>query len=80
MNVPSPTCADTVMTASSVNLHYHGTNTSPDCGQDDVLHTIVNSGQTYQYNVVFPWDEIPGLCWYHPHVHGLAEAALQGGA
>jgi hypothetical protein len=62
MNVPSPTYADTVMTASSVNLHYHGTNT-PDCGQDDVLHTIVNSGQIYQYNVIFPWDEPSGLYW-----------------
>ena len=25
-------------------------------------------------------NEPPGLYWYHPHVHGIAEPALQGGA
>ena len=25
-------------------------------------------------------DEPPGLYWYHPHVHGIAEAAVLGGA
>ncbi len=67
------------MTASSVNIHYHGTNTSPTCHQDEVIHTIVNSGQTFTYDVHVPWDEPPGLYWYHPHIHGHLEAALQGG-
>jgi FtsP/CotA-like multicopper oxidase with cupredoxin domain len=81
MTVPSPNaCGDIVMTGSSVNLHYHGTNTAPICGQDEVVHTIINSGQTFRYDVVFPFDEAPGLYWYHPHAHGLVEAALQGGA
>jgi FtsP/CotA-like multicopper oxidase with cupredoxin domain len=81
MTIPSPdACGDIVMTQSSVNLHYHGTNTSPTCGQDEVVHTIINSGQTFRYDVVFPRDEPPGLYWYHPHAHGLVEAALQGGA
>jgi FtsP/CotA-like multicopper oxidase with cupredoxin domain len=81
MTIPSPNaCGDIVMTESSVNIHYHGTNTSPTCGQDEVVHTIVNSGQTFQYDVAFPRDEPPGLYWYHPHAHGLVEAALQGGA
>ena len=81
MTIPSPNaCGDIVMTESSVNIHYHGTNTSPTCGQDEVVHTIVNSGQTFQYDVAFPLDEPPGLYWYHPHAHGLVEAALQGGA
>jgi FtsP/CotA-like multicopper oxidase with cupredoxin domain len=79
MTVPSPVCADTVMTGSSVNIHFHGTNTSPTCGQDDVLRTIVNSGQTFHYDVIFPRDEPPGLYWYHPHAHGMVEPALQGG-
>jgi FtsP/CotA-like multicopper oxidase with cupredoxin domain len=30
--------------------------------------------------VRFPADEPPGLYWYHPHVHGIAEAAVLGGA
>ena len=81
MTIPSPNaCGDIVMTGSSVNIHYHGTNTSPTCGQDEVVHTIINSGQTFRYDVAFPWDEPPGLYWYHPHAHGLVEAALQGGA
>jgi FtsP/CotA-like multicopper oxidase with cupredoxin domain len=78
--VPAPNCGGTVMTHSSVNLHFHGTNTSPSCGQDEVIHTVINSGETFQYNLTFPLDEPPGLYWYHPHAHGLTEAALQGGA
>jgi len=30
--------------------------------------------------VAFPSDEPPGLYWYHPHIHGIAEAAVPGGA
>jgi FtsP/CotA-like multicopper oxidase with cupredoxin domain len=73
-------CGAAMMDASSVNIHYHGTNTSPACHQDEVIHTLINSGQTFTYNLAFPTDEPPGLYWYHPHVHGIAEAALQGGA
>jgi FtsP/CotA-like multicopper oxidase with cupredoxin domain len=80
MPVPPPNCGGTVMTHSSVNIHFHGTNTSPTCGQDEVVHTVINSGETFQYNLAFPLDEPPGVYWYHPHAHGLTEAALQGGA
>ena len=73
-------CGATTMTSSSVNIHYHGTNTPPVCHQDEVIHTIVNSGETFQYEVHFPKDEPPGLYWYHPHIHGLTNAAVQGGA
>jgi FtsP/CotA-like multicopper oxidase with cupredoxin domain len=73
-------CGAATQDASSMNLHYHGTNTSPGCHGDDVIHTMVNAGQTFTYNLHFPMDEPPGLYWYHPHVHGLAEAAVMGGA
>lgn len=73
-------CGDVTMTISSVNLHFHGTNTSPTCHSDDVIHTIVNAGESFQYSVAIPLDEPPGLYWYHPHIHSLAEAAVQGGA
>ncbi len=33
------TCGAVTMTASSVNIHYHGTNTPPTCHQDEVIHT-----------------------------------------
>ena len=77
---PNDQCGDSIMTATSMNIHYHGTNTSPVCHQDEVIHTVINSGQSFQYNLAFPTDEPPGLYWYHPHIHGIAEAAVQGGA
>jgi FtsP/CotA-like multicopper oxidase with cupredoxin domain len=75
-----PKCGDAHPTKSSINIHYHGTNTSPACHQDNVIKTVINSGQTFQYNVAFPLDEPSGLYWYHPHIHMLAEHQVQGGA
>ena len=83
MNVSGPassTCGAVTMTASSINIHYHGTNTPPTCHQDEVIRTMINSGESFQYDVRFPLDEPPGLYWYHPHIHGISEAAVQGGA
>jgi FtsP/CotA-like multicopper oxidase with cupredoxin domain len=92
-NFDSPTCGDTTevelnpstsalntMTGGSMNIHYHGTNTTPACHGDNVVKTLVNPGTTFSYSLQFPENEPPGLYWYHPHVHGLAEAAVQGGA
>jgi FtsP/CotA-like multicopper oxidase with cupredoxin domain len=74
------TCGDPVMTPTSVNMHFHGTNTSPRCHSDEVIHTLVNSGETFTYALHIPKDEPPGLYWYHPHVHGISSVALQGGS
>jgi FtsP/CotA-like multicopper oxidase with cupredoxin domain len=76
----SDACGDVTMTITSLNVHFHGTNTSPRCHGDQVIHTLINSGQTFIYSLKFPTSEPPGLYWYHPHVHGIAEAAVQGGA
>jgi FtsP/CotA-like multicopper oxidase with cupredoxin domain len=73
-------CGDKLMTLASVNMHFHGVNTSPKCHSDESIHTIVNPGQTFDYQVKVPKDEPPGLYWYHPHVHGIASPAVQGGA
>jgi FtsP/CotA-like multicopper oxidase with cupredoxin domain len=73
-------CGDRTMTATSVNVHFHGTNTSPLCGSDESIRTLINSGQTFTYVVHIPKDEPPGLYWYHPHVHGISSPAVQGGA
>jgi FtsP/CotA-like multicopper oxidase with cupredoxin domain len=73
-------CGDSTMDASSVNMHFHGTNTSPTCHSDEVIHTLVNSGGSFHYHLKFPATEPPGLYWYHPHVHGQSEAAVLGGA
>ncbi len=69
-----------IITASTTNLHFHGTNVAPTCGQDDVIHTMIQSGDTFTYNVQIPSDEPPGLYWYHPHPHGFSEGQVQGGA
>jgi FtsP/CotA-like multicopper oxidase with cupredoxin domain len=76
----APNCGATSMTGTSTNIHYHGTNTSPACGADNVTRTLINSGQTFHYSVAFPSSETAGLYWYHAHVHGIAESSVQGGA
>jgi FtsP/CotA-like multicopper oxidase with cupredoxin domain len=75
----SPAC-NGVMTASATNIHFHGTNVSPVCGQDEVVHTLVQPGESFDYTVQIPANEPPGLYWYHPHPHGLSEGQVQGGA
>ncbi len=74
-----PNCGSHQLTGSSLNIHFHGTNTSPKCHSDQVIRTLVNSSRTFSYDIHFPTDEPPGLYWYHPHAHMLTEAALQGG-
>ena len=79
---PAPTvCGSTdPMNPASVNVHFHGTNTPPVCHQDEVIRTLINAGETFEYAIEIPGDEPPGLYWYHPHIHGIAEVAVQGGA
>jgi FtsP/CotA-like multicopper oxidase with cupredoxin domain len=68
------------MSASATNIHFHGTNVAPVCGQDEVVNTLVQPGQSFDYNVQIPANEPPGLYWYHPHPHGFSEGQVQGGA
>jgi FtsP/CotA-like multicopper oxidase with cupredoxin domain len=74
------TCGNPLMTTTSMNIHTHGVLVAPQCHEDQVIHTMVNSGESFQYSLHIPEDETPGLYWYHSHVHGIAEAAVQGGA
>ena len=82
MTINPPNCppGTVQMTGSSLNIHYHGTNMSPTCHSDEVIKTLINSSQTFQYTLTIPADEPPGLYWYHPHVHGLSDPAVLGGA
>lgn len=80
MAMSGPNCGASTMNSASVNLHYHGTNIAPVCGQDEVIKTIINPGETFQYDLAFPANEPPGLYWYHPHVHGIADPTVLGGA
>jgi FtsP/CotA-like multicopper oxidase with cupredoxin domain len=80
MSKDGDVCGDADQTPTSVNMHFHGTNTSPKCHSDEVIRTLINSGSTFEYTLHIPPDEPPGLYWYHPHVHGIASATVQGGA
>jgi FtsP/CotA-like multicopper oxidase with cupredoxin domain len=75
----SPAC-DGSMGTNVTNIHFHGTNIAPICGQDEVVHTLVQPGGSLDYNVTIPTTEPPGLYWYHPHPHGISEGQVQGGA
>jgi FtsP/CotA-like multicopper oxidase with cupredoxin domain len=68
------------MSATATNIHFHGTNAAPVCGQDEVVHTLIQPGQSFDYKVQIPQNEPPGLYWYHPHPHGFSEGQVQGGA
>jgi FtsP/CotA-like multicopper oxidase with cupredoxin domain len=77
---PAPNACNGAMSASATNIHFHGTNVAPVCGQDEVVHTLIAPGQSFDYNVQIPANEPPGLYWYHPHPHGFSEGQVQGGA
>src|SRR5271170_3712639 len=77
----SSACASARMTATSTNLHFHGLTVPAVCHQDDVLKTMIQPGDPpFEYRFQIPWDEPPGLYWYHPHIHGYTNAQVLGGA
>ena len=64
----------------ATNLHFHGTNVSPVCASDEVLTTLVKPNDAaWHYNFQLPSNAPPGLDWYHPHVHGIAQEQMVGG-
>ena len=74
-------CSGGEMSASSTNVHFHGLNVPPLCHQDDVLNTVIESGDpAFQYSIQIPSNEPPGLYWYHPHIHGNTSTQVDGGA
>jgi FtsP/CotA-like multicopper oxidase with cupredoxin domain len=68
------------MSMTATNVHFHGLAVSPAPGQDDVLNTSIDSGSSFTYDLDIPVSQVPGLYWYHPHIHGLSENAVLGGA
>jgi FtsP/CotA-like multicopper oxidase with cupredoxin domain len=71
---------------ATFNMHYHGLNIPPTCGADDVLNTVIQPhdgtpGNVFKFTYHFriPATDPPGLFWYHPHIHGIAQEQLLGG-
>jgi FtsP/CotA-like multicopper oxidase with cupredoxin domain len=73
-------CNSSPMNPDATNIHFHGTNTAPVCHQDEVIRTLVQPGQIFDYDVPIPKSAAPGLYWYHPHPHGSSESQVLGGA
>lgn len=68
------------MSPFATNMHFHGMNVAPTCGQDEIVRTLIQPGQAFDYELQIPLNEPPGLYWYHPHPHGLGNTQVLGGA
>jgi FtsP/CotA-like multicopper oxidase with cupredoxin domain len=78
---PDDPCNGTVVLQGSTNIHWHGLNITPICHQDDVINTVIQSGDpAFQYSFQVPANDSPGMYWYHPHVHGNTTTQVDGGA
>jgi FtsP/CotA-like multicopper oxidase with cupredoxin domain len=74
-------CNGGTLLGGSTNIHFHGLNVPPVCHQDDVIYTLIQSGDPpFQYNIQIPPNDNPGMYWYHPHVHGNTTTQVDGGA
>jgi FtsP/CotA-like multicopper oxidase with cupredoxin domain len=74
-------CLGGMVTATTTNIHFHGLNIAPVCHQDEVVKTLIpNNGIPFQYSLVIPTNDPPGLYWYHPHPHGFSAPQVYGGA
>jgi len=75
------TTTNGTMDGLATNLHFHGLSVPPVCHQDDVLNTFVApAGPAFEYLMQIPPDQPPGVYWYHPHLHGVSNVQVQGGA
>jgi len=78
---PAGDCSGNEVLPSSTNMHFHGLNVPPVCHQDDVINTVIESGDpAFQYSIQIPANEPPGMYWYHPHIHGITTQQVNGGA
>jgi FtsP/CotA-like multicopper oxidase with cupredoxin domain len=77
----SDRCQGGTITQNSTNVHFHGLNVPPVCGQDDVINTLIQpTDPPFHYKIEIPKNEPPGLYWYHPHPHGFTTNQVNGGA
>ena len=78
---PTDDCNGGMILPSTTNVHFHGLNVPPVCHQDDVIYTLIQSGDPpFPYDFQIPANDNPGMYWYHPHPHGQATTQVDGGA
>jgi FtsP/CotA-like multicopper oxidase with cupredoxin domain len=73
-------CLGGMVMDTSTNIHFHGLNIPPVCHQDEVIKTVIQPGQPFQYSFQVPPNDPPGMYWYHPHAHGFSAPQVYGGA
>ncbi|MFM8239585.1 MAG: multicopper oxidase family protein, partial [Actinomycetota bacterium] len=59
-------------------LHFHGLELWPSGNGDNVLLSIP-PGRSNRYEITISDEQAEGLYWYHPHIHGLADAQVYNG-
>jgi FtsP/CotA-like multicopper oxidase with cupredoxin domain len=64
---------------SDSNLHFHGLSSAPVAPGDEVIATNVAPHAAFDYTLVVARDQPPGLYWYHPHPHRLANWEIGNG-
>ncbi|GAA1706455.1 multicopper oxidase family protein [Microbacterium sediminicola] len=62
----------------ATNLHTHGLLVSAS-GNSDNPFVHIEPGESFDYEIVLPDDHPAGVCWYHPHHHGMVADQLFGG-
>ena len=78
---PGDDCNGGMLMGGSTNVHFHGLNVPPVCHQDDVIYTLIQSGDPpFPYRIQIPANDNPGMYWYHPHPHGNTTTQVDGGA
>ncbi|MGK2316424.1 multicopper oxidase family protein [Gordonia rhizosphera] len=60
------------------NLHTHGLVVSA-VGNSDNPFLRIAPGETFDYEIDLPDDHPAGVCWYHPHHHGMVADQLFAG-
>jgi FtsP/CotA-like multicopper oxidase with cupredoxin domain len=86
-NPPSTEPVTHLRYPNSTNLHVHGLHVTPglvsagvygDYVMDDPQLGI-QPGQTRQHEYQIRSDHPPGVCWYHPHLHGSSAIHVASG-
>jgi len=76
---PDAPCRGGQMLISSTNVHFHGLNIPAKCHQDEVVHTAIERERPSITEFEFLRTNHLALL-YHPHLHGVTQKQLQGGA
>ncbi len=69
---------NTIGSLNHTNLHTHGLHVSPAGNSDNVLLDIA-PGETFEYEIKIPLNQVPGTYWYHAHMHGSTATQVASG-